>query len=99
MANEKTMKFYDAYQELEKIAEEMQDDPEKVIDVMEIKLKRAIELNKFCSERLNKVQEMLDKYKADSSLNGTNGSSMMSENNIVSKKANGIGEEEGNAHF
>ena len=65
MANEQTMKFYDAYKELEKIAKDMQDDPEKVIDVMEDKLKRAIELNKFCSDRLNKVKNMLDQYKTE----------------------------------
>ena len=57
------MKFYDAYQELEQIAKDMQDDPEKVIDVMEEKLKRAIELNKLCNDRLNNVQAMLDEYK------------------------------------
>lgn len=65
MANEQTMKFYDAYKELEQIAKDMQDDPEKVIDVMEDKLKRAIELNKFCSDRLNKVKNMLDQYKTE----------------------------------
>ena len=68
MANEETMKFYEAYQKLEQIAQDMQDAPEKVIDVMEEKLKEAIKLNKYCNGRLAKVQDMLDKYKAEANV-------------------------------
>jgi len=73
------MKFYEAYKELEQIARDMQDDPEKVIDEMETKLKRAMELNKFCSDRLNKVQEMLDQYKSETAAI-ENGSSFVKKN-------------------
>jgi len=65
MSNKKTMKFSEAYSQLKAIAEEIQAQPEVVIDVIEEKLKQATKLHAVCKDRLNKVQQMLEKFKAD----------------------------------
>lgn len=74
MSNEETMKFCEAYKRLEQIAVEMSSDSEEVIDVMEEKLKEAMELNKICNDRLTKVQNMLDKYKSEANVSTSNNS-------------------------
>jgi len=58
-----TKTFYEAFRELQNIAENMKNDPEKSIDDMEPNLKRAIELHKICKERtiLRKYQNELQK--------------------------------------